>query len=210
MFHPDRDEIVVKRCGGKRVLHIGACDSPHAQEKLNSGMLLHTKITEVAGECLGIDIDQESIDLLRKRGIDNIELRNLHDLDHSSFDADVIVFGETIEHLENPGECLASLHRYMGESAQLIVSTPNCFGLWLFTQSLRNFEKLHDDHQIGFTLGLLSQHLNRFGFKIDQFYFTFLPRAKSKWWRNCWRGIAKVRPGVAETLCVVCSKNQRT
>jgi hypothetical protein len=210
IYHADRNEIVIEICRGKRVLHIGACDSPHSLEKLELSTLLHTKITDVASECLGIDIDRKSIDLLRDKGVNNIEFRDMYDLDKSKFDADVIVLGETIEHLVNPGECLASLHRYMGDSAQLIVSTPNCLGLWLFTQALRNFEKIHDDHQIGFTLGLLSQHLHRSGFEIHQFYFTFLPRDKTHWWRHCWRRIARFRPGLAETLCVICSKNLST
>jgi SAM-dependent methyltransferase len=176
---------------------------------LNSGTLLHLKITEVSDKCVGIDIDQESILWLAEHGVDNIELRDVHDLDQCAFEADVIVFGETIEHLANPGECLASLHRFMGDSAELIISTPNCLGLWLVTQSLRNFEKIHDDHLIGFTPGLLAQILQRHGFEIAQFYFTFLPGSRSYWWQWLWRHLAKIRPGVAETLCVVSYKSAR-
>ncbi len=154
-FNPCRNEIVLELCKGKRIMHIGACDSPHAKEKLQSGLLLHAQLCKVASTCSGIDIDRESIDWLVNQGFSNVEFLDMHQLDQSTFNAEVVVFGETIEHLSNPGECLASLHRYMRESSQLVLSTPNCYGLWLVSQSLRNFEKIHDDHRVGFTYGLL-------------------------------------------------------
>ena len=40
-----REEYILERAAGKRVLHVGACDSPYWKERLETDSLLHTKLS---------------------------------------------------------------------------------------------------------------------------------------------------------------------
>lgn len=201
-YADDRDKLIEALCEGKRVLHIGACDSPYTEIKLQQDLLLHRALDGVASELRGVDIDEQSIEYLRARGIDNIECVDIAEYDSSGFDIESIVFGETIEHLENPGEFLRHLKKHMSDRTELIISTPNCYSLFFQSMVLRGQENIHPDHVIGFSAALLSQLLESIGFQIRSLHFTFLPRDRENLKKKIWKVLAKMRNGWAETLVV--------
>jgi len=201
---PYRDAEIVRLCRGKRVLHIGATDSPFTLQKLQEGTLLHKKLMEVSDEVTGIDLDQTAVSLLARHGIDNIlhlDMDRLHELNATP---DVIVLGETIEHLQNVSTCLTSLKQVMAPHTLLVISTPNCYAVLWTVMVLLNFESIHDDHKLAFSYGLLHQMLRANGLEIVDFCFTYLERARLAWWRRVWRLCGRLRKGFAETLLVVC------
>ena len=59
--HYVRDDYLVGKCSGKRVLHFGFLDCPITEEKINSCKLLHSKIIDVASYVYGVDIDEMSL-----------------------------------------------------------------------------------------------------------------------------------------------------
>jgi SAM-dependent methyltransferase len=201
---PSRDAEILRLCRGKRVLHIGATDSPFTVQKLEDGTLLHTKLTGVAAELLGIDIDQSAIDLLAQRGVHNIVNLDMNEVHEIRLAPEVILLGETIEHLENIGTCLANLRRIMGPDTLLVISIPNCYAILWTAMVLLDFESIHDDHKVGFSYGLLRQLLTANGFEIVDFCFTYLDRARLAWWQQAWRLAGRLRRGFAETLLFVC------
>lgn len=202
----NRDEVIVRHCVGKRVLHIGACDSPYAIEKLDAGLLHHEHISAVATECVGIDIDEPAIRELAERGIRNIRYHDMNALQDLAFEPDVIVFGETIEHLQNIQTCLESLKRVMSDETRLIISTPNCCSFHFAAMAALNFEAIHGGHTVGFTYGLLTQLIRANGMEVDDFYFAFLPRRRRPWWLRIWQLAARLRPGFSETLLAICRR----
>jgi 2-polyprenyl-3-methyl-5-hydroxy-6-metoxy-1,4-benzoquinol methylase len=55
------------------------------------------------------------------------DMNNLENLDYAP---DVIVFGETIEHVFNIKIALDNLKKVMGKETLLIISTPNAYSLF--------------------------------------------------------------------------------
>ena len=203
-FIKNRDDEIIKRCRGKRVLHIGATDSPYTKDKFLEGMLLHTRIMSVAEDVQGWDIDQESIDYLASKNINNIECSDMNDAKASNYKPNLIVFGEIIEHVQNLKIALKSLENSMDDSTELIITTPNLFSLSGFLQVIRkNQELIHPDHKVGFTYALLRQLLEDNNFKLEDFGFTFLHRKKLKWTKKITKLFCRLRPGLSETLFAV-------
>lgn len=90
----------------ERILDVGC--ARHGETKRQSGNLheeLHRK-TEV--EIVGIDILEEEIEKMRKEGYDV----HVGDAENIQFDElfDVVVAGEVIEHLNNPGKILTCIN----------------------------------------------------------------------------------------------------
>jgi len=201
---PSRDAEILRLCRGKRVLHIGATDSPFTLQKLNEETLLHKKLMDVSDNVVGVDLDREAIDLLAQHGIDNILHGDMNELQELGMQPDVIVFGETIEHLQNVATCLTNLKKVMAPHTLLVISTPNCYAVLWTVMVLLNFESIHDDHKLGFSYGLLRQMLAANGLEIVEFCFTYLDRYKLAWWQRAWRICGRLRRGFAETLLVTC------
>jgi 2-polyprenyl-3-methyl-5-hydroxy-6-metoxy-1,4-benzoquinol methylase len=104
----DRMDFVEDIVRGKTIIHVGCLDHlPMIKDKINNNRWFHGRLTEVTKECLGIDINQEGIEILRSEiNITNIRYANIESDDIipeiSSKLWDYIVFGEIIEHIDNP------------------------------------------------------------------------------------------------------------
>src|SRR3954471_22937729 len=78
-------------CRGKRVLHLGCSSGRCIMDRLERRSLLHSILDEEAHELYGVDIDRDSLALMR----DRLGFRNLYEADaeqlgelplHQSFD----------------------------------------------------------------------------------------------------------------------------
>lgn len=200
----NRDEAICAICAGKRVLHLGATDSPFTMEKLEGGLLLHQRLAACCGELYGVDIDAKAIEYLREHGISNIDYFDMNQLGTLPFKPEVIVFGEIIEHLENLKLALGNLRSIMTENTKLVISTPNMFyGMLFLNAFIKQREQIHREHVVGFTYGSLKQLLEVNGFIIDEFHFTFLPRISENINKRILKLICNMRPSIAETLLAV-------
>lgn len=197
----NRDDLICRLSTGKNVLHIGATDSPYTADKFDSGLLLHGRLTEHAKMLYGIDIDASAIEYLRQRGIENIHCFDMNRMGEIDFKADVIVFGEIIEHLQNFQTALNTLKMAMSPETKLLISTPNRFYLISFLMAfLQQKESVHDDHKVVFSYGTLRQLLEENGFMLDGFHFTFLPRSHESFIKKIVKALCKLSPCVSETL----------
>jgi SAM-dependent methyltransferase len=99
-----------------RVYVTGICSS-------SSERWLHGKLCEAAKKCVGVDVLTEELEQLRLRGYD---VRNV-DLTHGPLDEtfDIIVMGEIIEHIEQPGRLLRNAAMMLEEGGLLVLTTPN-------------------------------------------------------------------------------------
>ena len=109
----DRFEYLRERCRGRRVVHVGFVDAGCQELNLQSGAWLHEHLATAAGELIGLDLDQAGVERARARGYE------AHAVDCRDVDAvralglppaDVVVAGEVIEHLDDPGSFLDGLH----------------------------------------------------------------------------------------------------
>lgn len=215
-YTPRREARILEVCAGKRVLHIGASDWPYTKEKYEQGNLLYARIGEVAAEQLGIDLDREASDFLNTLHVPHsrIEVRNMNELQHVDFSPDVIIFGETLEHLMNLETALQNVKNIMKEETALVVSVPNAFFFMNFVYAFFRKEHQHPDHSVAFTYKTLTQLLLKNGFTIVDFNFTFL-ESSSQFELLNWKGkimwvvvrvMARISPVFAETLFVVVKK----
>jgi 2-polyprenyl-3-methyl-5-hydroxy-6-metoxy-1,4-benzoquinol methylase len=155
-------------------------DAPFSEERTREGILLHFKIKQTAAWVHGVDIDEKSIALYREITGDTenslLDIispqRNLAEL---AGKFDLVLFGEVLEHLANPGLALANLRRIceLNPQSQLCITTPNAFSVACFLSAIRDFELVHPDHYYYFSPTTLRKLLLDSGFRnIDLSFYA--------------------------------------
>jgi hypothetical protein len=155
----NREEFILDKCKDKIVLHLGCCDSPYTEFKFNKGTSLFQRIESVCKEQKGLDIDTNSIRFLNESGYKNISFYDLNVPKDIDFQPDVVVFGETLEHLMNLEVAITSLKKLMNKNTELIITVPNATMFWRVIGSFRGVIKEHEDHKVSFTYPVLRQLL---------------------------------------------------
>lgn len=215
-YIPVRDTYILELCKEKKVLHIGASDWPYTEEKYERGCLLYERIGKVASEQLGLDLDQEASDFLNAKQIQNsrIVVLDMNALQTLEFKPDVIIFGETLEHLMNLEVALENIKSIMNEETKLVISVPNAFHFLNFVYGLFRKEHQHPDHSVAFTYKTLTQLLGKVGFQVNDFSFTRLESSsetkylnrKGKIMLGLIRAFVFISPVFSETLMVTAKK----
>lgn len=173
-----RVEFIKAKCKGNRVLHLGCTNWPYTQDSIDNDMLLHSELAKTAAELYGFDFDQEGIDILNTAGVGNLyraDLEKIEDVDlNETFD--VIIAGEMIEHLNNPGLFLKGIQRFMTPETELVITTINAYSALRFASySVRGKggfnEPVHPDHVAYYSYKTLKLVAERAGFVVDSFCF---------------------------------------
>lgn len=203
-------------CRGKRVLHLGCTNHPYTQDSIDSGMLLHDDLNAVAAELWGLDSDSGSLKLLEAHGHKNLLLGDLEDLENvgTPGDFDVIVAGEMIEHLDDPGRFLRGIRTYMGPNTKLVITTVNAYCAFrFFHYALRGrrgvSEPTHPDHVSYYSYTTLRNILGRHDLSVTSFLYYDIGVEHRKFNRriSLWLNDIAVRlaPHLADGLIAVCS-----
>lgn len=173
-----RVDFIKNACRGRKVLHLGCTNWPYTQEALDNGGLLHLDLQGIASDIYGFDFDQEGLDFLSGKGVDKLYQADLEKLDEVQINEtfDVIVAGEMIEHLNNPGLFLQGIKRFMNADSRLIITTVNAYcGFRLIYYGLRgkggSAEPVHPDHVAYYSYSTLKLLVQRAGFVLDNFSF---------------------------------------
>ena len=170
----DRYSEIVNRCRGKRVLHLGCVgftDCPVETKVAQAKESLHQLLTDIS-DCVGIDLDQESIDQLKMHGIfKNVMIGNVEHLEELPTDLelfDVVVAGDIIEHISNPGKMLDGIQRFLKPGGCLLVSSPNSMGLPAYLRYVFGRFREGQQHVLCFNPIALAQLLQRHGYRITE------------------------------------------
>lgn len=173
-----RLELIKHAAAGKKVLHLGCTNWPYTHEALGANMLLHVELERVAKALYGFDYDQEGIDVLKPKGFANLFRADLEKLEDVDLDEtfDVIIAGEMIEHLSNPGLFLNGIKRFMNADTELVITTINAYsGMRFLVYGLRGkggeVEPVHPDHVAYYSYSTLKLLLNRHGFEVGRFAY---------------------------------------
>jgi SAM-dependent methyltransferase len=210
-----RVEYIEKACEGKSVLHLGCTDWPYTSDAIEAGRLLHFRIGELAEELYGFDFDQEGIDLLRAAGVNHLYRADLERLEEVELDKkfDVIVAGEMIEHLNNPGLFLQGIKRFMNSDSRLLITTINAYGAArYFLYALRGrggtSEPVHPDHVAYYSYSTLRLLIERAGLDVEEFCFYDIGPEHRPYNRkivNWFNDISvKIAPQLADGVIAVC------
>ena len=173
-----RIELILEKCKGKRVLHLGCVDAGLVHERLRSGELMHQKLTEVASELWGIDINAKDVSFLRHQGFNNLIVGDICHLERIEIlrgkEFDVIVASEVVEHLQNPGLFLDGVKSLMiPGKTELIITVPNAFRVDTLVRLFRRIEYVHPDHYYWFSYHTITNFLQKNGFEIEKVYVYF-------------------------------------
>jgi predicted TPR repeat methyltransferase len=171
-----RQDFIIERCRGRKVLHLGCVDTGLISERLASGEHMHQRLAVVASEIWGIDIDEEGINILKDYGFENLYvgdicyLEKIREIQGEEFD--VILATEVIEHLMNPGLFLESVKTIMiPNHTELIISVPNAFRIAnLLKLFFRNIEYIHPDHNYWFSYYTITNLIRKSGMEVKEVY----------------------------------------
>jgi cyclopropane fatty-acyl-phospholipid synthase-like methyltransferase len=210
-----RVEFIKKACTGKKVLHLGCTNWPYTQDAIDKNMLLHFELAAVANSLYGFDFDQEGLDVLAASGTTDLYRADLEKLEAVDLDEtfDVIVAGEMIEHLNNPGLFLKGIQRFMNADTELVITTINAYSALRFAiyglrgkQGLN--EPVHPDHVAYYSYKTLTLLIERAGLTVSQFCFYDIGtdhRQFQPWYYNLVNDVAvTISPQLSDGVIAVC------
>lgn len=210
-----RVEFIKQISAGKKVLHLGCTNFPYTKDSIENEMLLHFDLQKTAKELYGFDFDQAGIDILSEHGTKNLFRADLEKLEEVKLDEtfDVIIAGEMIEHLNNPGLFLQGIQRFMNAETSLVITTINAYSAFRFLiYGLRGKggenEPVHPDHVYYFSYKTLSLIINRANLMVKDFYFYDIGtehRPFNRWFYNLINDISvKFSPQLSDGVIAVC------
>jgi SAM-dependent methyltransferase len=215
-----RLDFIKEVCKGKKVLHLGCTNYPYTNEAIDSDMLLHFELQKIAGKVYGFDFDQAGLDILAERGATDLYRADLQKLEEVELDEtfDVIIAGEMIEHLNNPGLFLEGIKRFMNDNTLLVITTINAYcGMRFWIYGLRgkkgSVEPVHPDHVAYYSYSTLGLLLKRHDLQTEKFMFYDLGkehRQHNRWILNFVNDVCvSIAPQWADGIIAVCRINAK-
>jgi SAM-dependent methyltransferase len=167
----DRIEYLTGRARGRRVIHVGFVDTGCRTMQERAGSWLHAHLDGVATSLVGIDVDEGGVKDAVDAGYEAYvaDCRDPEALAALGVvPAELVIAGEVIEHLDDPGAFLAGLHRLVAPGGELVVTTPNACGLFNVFAALARREINHPDHVVMFTWRTLTNLAARHGWEAAE------------------------------------------
>ena len=205
----DRFAAIIDTSRGKRVAHIGFVDERQMEAKQAEGVWLHAQLAEVASSLVGLDNAEPGVAWARERGYE------AHVADAQSPEAmrslglapfEVVVAGEVIEHLDEPGPFLRAMHELTGSDGVLVVTTPNAYRLLNFLAPVTGSELVHEDHTAWHSPQTLRTLLERNGWQVEEIAYYRTPVRTGKPLSNAVRAtlatLNRLRPFWSDGLIV--------
>ena len=182
------EEFILARARGRRILHIGC-----AGDYLDHGPagILHHQLSLVAERLVGVEIQAHALAKLRALVPEDpagriryhlADAEDLSALDGSSFD--LVLAASIIEHLSNPGRMLRHFTSLCSPGGEIIIVTPNPFGLLQFLRvALRRNEAANPEHTSYFSPAVLTELCRRFDLEATAWRTGYGWRPPSMAWR---------------------------
>lgn len=144
----DRKDFILDLVKGKRVIEFGA-----------SGWM-HDEIVKAAKACAGVDrVDGPGV---KGFDLDDVSEQGLPETDEP---VDLIVCGEVIEHLSNPGWFLTRLRKQFA-GVPVVITAPNAYASGGLKAIQTGIENVNIDHVCWYSYRTLRTLLERAGYSV--------------------------------------------
>mgnify|MGYP001244914241 CR=1 FL=1 len=168
----DRITTMSEYCKGKKVLDLGCVGSVRHHIK-EPDRWLFAKAQKIAYSIKGIDLNLEGVQELAKYGYGEV----IFHADAESLKEDnqyeVILCGEVIEHVNNPGLLIEQCYRLLEDDGLLVLSTPNIYSFeFIYKPLIGKVPLTYKDHCVGFDEKMITLLLARHKFKVIDIKFT--------------------------------------
>ncbi len=215
-FRTEKDQFILDRCRGKRVLDVGCVN--HTLEATLLPDWRHGQLKEVASELTGLDYNAEVVNQLREKGWNILvgDAQNFDIRDKYPGGFEVIVASEIIEHLPNPGSFLVCLQKHLAPGGVVLLTTPHAYGFGFFLEILVFGEEvINDDHVSTFSRKNMYWLMKKSGLQVKEYIWliqdsssmamhkTTCARVAAKifFWLQCIA--ATLRPGFSKEMIVI-------
>ncbi len=202
---PDRFSLLEGLARGKRVLHMGCVDHlPLIEQKRARGRWMHARLAASATDLAGLDIEMEGIAYLR----DTLGYKDVYVTDVTQDPPppevanrtwDLAVFGEIIEHVDDPVHFLSAFReRYAGVVHEAVFTTPNAFRADNHSAARAGREVINTDHRFWWTPYTLAKICTRA--KLHVLDFSFCQGYPVPSWNVPRRVLLSRYPALRDTL----------
>jgi SAM-dependent methyltransferase len=192
-------------------------------QKRGQGVWLHDELARHTAELVGVDLNAEGVAAASELGFESFVADCQQDVELAALHlapADVVIAGELIEHLDQPGAFLEAVKRLLKDDGILVITTPNATRLTNVLGSLSNRELVNPDHVSWYSWHVLQTLLDRHGWILRRFAFYATPRSKAPTGlpltdqlrlravdatRLVMRPMFRLRPALADGIIVVAS-----
>jgi 2-polyprenyl-3-methyl-5-hydroxy-6-metoxy-1,4-benzoquinol methylase len=204
-----KKDFVIPYVRGKKVLDLGCVD--HSLSRTQHPDWLHGLIHKETQSVIGVDYLEHEVCVLNDKGF-NIVCTNVETMDFGER-FDVIVAGDIIEHLSNPGRFLEKVHLHLTENGVCLLTTPSPVNFLRLVELLFvGYVDAHPEHTSWYTPEVLKELAGKYGLAVvetayvDDAYLYYDPKS---WWRFFLfldTVLCRVFPRFSETLCFILKK----
>jgi hypothetical protein len=174
----DRSNFVTGFTAGKSVVDLGFVDQSRMVSKRALGTWLHASVAQAARSAVGIDSDPEGVQFARELGFDAYvaDCEDREALAELALQpAEVVIAGEIIEHLDQPGRFLEAVKVLVDEEGALLITTPNACSMTNFLSGLMHRELVNPDHVGWYSWHTLRTLLGRHGWVLREVRYYGFP-----------------------------------
>jgi 2-polyprenyl-3-methyl-5-hydroxy-6-metoxy-1,4-benzoquinol methylase len=181
----DKNAFVLDCAKGKYVLHIGM--GGHLEDSSVVDAYLKTDLTQslqgqlarVASRVDGIDINVRPLEAMKKAVPGFYAFCDVCSPDFGSILGDrryqLIVFGDTVEHLDDCRSALRNLRSVLADDGVLLVSTVNAYSFDAMVKLLFGYESVHEEHTAYYSYSTLHRLFAMNGLEMGDFkYYTHM------------------------------------
>jgi len=148
------------------------------EQKILENDWLYSKIANVANRLVGFDYLADDIKKIREKYEYECYYADVMKLENVAIEQkfDIIVCGELIEHIENPGLMLDGIKRFMNDDRILIITTPNPWSknrIKLIQSGNLENKWLNKEHVCWYSFETLKQLLERKGFEEVNYTYSY-------------------------------------
>ena len=172
----DRVSWLERQVASRSVIHLGFLDIDRVDDKSASGEWLHERLSCHARYIVGVDLDADGVAAAKTAGYEayTCDLQDSKAVESLKLSqAELVVAGELIEHLDCPGRFLDAVRHLLAPGGQLILTTPNATALTnvLVALGLREWSSPH--HVAMYSWRTLATLLERHGWQVNELLFYY-------------------------------------